>query len=245
MKNIPNEQENKIIEELFLAIFFNDVEKVIDFKNRYPELYAMKNHFQIDGCVDFDLINLTFFNKTIWKSDDWNEDIKPLVEKNRQRTEDMLVFWLSEFHFQNMQRKIEYNQYCDYFFCDDPNDPDANEEVILDPISYFLEKGFREIDLRLYNRVECFDFEKVTELLEQGAKSNVDFYEDEPDSSAFERVGTECAYLSTCHIIPEFKVFEEKGYKQDFDITEMFGRLIGLAAYEEMYYLLDKYLEEE
>ncbi|MBS1681043.1 MAG: hypothetical protein JST48_04970 [Bacteroidetes bacterium] len=65
--NITTETENKKLEELFLAVFFNDLEKVIEFKNRHPETYAKKNNFLIDDTVSFDLINLTFFNQTYGK----------------------------------------------------------------------------------------------------------------------------------------------------------------------------------
>ena len=239
----PTISENKEMEKLFLAIYFNDIEKVIDFKNQFPEIYAKKESFQIDRYTTFDLINLTFFNQKVWFDDDWSEEIMPLVKKNRLRTEQMLDFWRTEFGIQKMIREFEYNKYCDYFFCDDPNDPDDNEEVIIDPISYFLEKGFREIDLRLYNRVECFDFAEVKKLLEKGAKSNIDFYEDE-DSNAFSLIGGRCSFLATCFIIPEFKIFEEKEYHQDFDIKEMFGSLLGLAANQEMYDLLNAYKVE-
>jgi hypothetical protein len=167
----------------------------------------------------------------------------PLIEKIRQQTKQMLDFWDLEFGQPGYIQLIEYNKYWDYFYCDDPNDPDDNDEVICDPISYFIEQGFREIDVKLYNRVECFDFIEVKKLLEQGAKSNIDFYNDN-DSSVISRISCEVSYLATCHVIPEFKVFEEKGYKQNFDITEMFRNLLGLAAHQEMYNLLDKYYEE-
>jgi hypothetical protein len=167
----------------------------------------------------------------------------PLVRKNRQRTEKMLDFWSAESGCKNMKREIEYNQYCEYFYCADPNDPEANEEVILDPISDFLKKGFREIDLRLYNRISCFEFVETKRLLEQGAKLDVHFYEDDC-SSALSLVGDECSYLASCEVIPSFKRFEVKGYNQCFSITQMFRDLIGLAAFEDMYDLLEKYIEK-
>lgn len=244
LNNITVETENKKLEELFLAIYFNDVEKVIEFKNQFPGLYAKKDKFQIDENATFDLTNLTFFNQTIWFDEDWIDDIKPLVEKHRERTEKMLDFWRAELGRQKIHRNIEYNHYCDFFYCDDPNDPDDNAEIIVDPITYFIEKGFREIDLRLYNRVECFDFAEVENLLKQGAKTNIHFYED-GDSSAFSMVFGEVSFLATCQVIPEFEIFETKGYSQNFDIARMFGDLLGLAAHEEMYHLLNEYNKEE
>lgn len=240
MNDITTKSENKKMDELFLAIYFNDLEKVIEFKNQYPEIYAKKNIFQIESNVTFDLTNLTLFNQTIWFDNEWRKEIMPLIEKLRQRTERMLDFWRAELGEQISHRKIEYNRYNDFFYCQNIEDTD---EVILDPISFFLEKGFHEIDLKLYNRVACFDFKEVRNLLEQGAKFNIDFYED-GDSDALSGISIECSYLATSQVIPEFEVFEEKGYNQDFDIKSMFGDLLGMAANQEMYYLLVEYKDK-
>jgi len=249
LKKIPTETENEIMRDLFLAVYFNDLDKVVDFKVKYPEVYSKKDSFQLDsfwieGKKTFDLKNLTFFNQTIWKDDDWIEETMPLVRRNRQRTEKMLDFWSTEFGNKNIKREIEYNQYCEYFFCADPNDPEANEEVIFDPISDYLKKGFREIDLRLYNRISCFDFAETKRLLEQGAKLDVNFDEGDESSNALSLVGSECVVLASCEVIPAFKRFEVKGYNQCFSITQIFRDLLGLAAFEDMYDLLEKYIEK-
>lgn len=236
--------ENKKETELFLAIYFNDLEKVLEFKNQYPELYSKKGKFQIDENTIFDLTNLTLFNQTIWSDENWIDDKKPFVEKNRQQTEKMIDFWCSEFGSLKISRQIEYYHYCDFFYCGHQNDPLENEEIILDPIVNFIEKGFREVDLRLYKRVECFDFIEVENLLKQGAKTNIHFYDDE-SSSAFSRISEEVSFLATCQVIPEFELFETNGYNQNFDIVKMFGYLLGLAAHQEMYNLLNQYDEDE
>lgn len=237
LKDIFTETESKKLEDLFLAVYFNDIEKVIEFKKQNPELYAKKDKFPIDGKITFNLTELTFFNQTIWFDGDWIDSIKPLVDGQRQRTEKMLDFWRDELEQQEIHRQIEYNHFHEYFYCDDPSDFD---EIILEPISTYLEKGFKEIDLRLYNRVQCFDFPEVIKLLGQEAKANIHF-ENDGDSSAYRRISDEVSYLATCHVIPEFEVFEEKGYNQNFDIMKMFGDLLGLAAHIEMRELLDKY----
>lgn len=246
LNNIPTEAENKELKKLFLAIYFNDLEKVIEFKNKFPEIYAKRDKFliEIDETFEvFDLINLTFFNQVIWFEADWIDEIKPLVEKHRQRTNQMLDFWRAELGQQEIHRKIEYNQYYCFFACGDPND---FEEIILDTKSTYLKKGFREIDLNLYNRADCFDFVEVKKLLEQGAKCDVNFEEEDDDGCCtIGRISDECCYLSTCEVIPEFEEFEINGYNKDFNTTKMFRHLLGLAAHEEMYNLLDKYYEEE
>ena len=245
LKNIPTEVENKIMESLFLAIYFNDLEKVIEFKQSYPELYAKKDHFLLDGKLSFSLANLTFFNKVIWFEGNWREAMKPLVEKHKLRTEKMFNFWHHEYGQQLIHSQTEYNKYFEYFSCYDPNDPDSKEKIILDTITFFLAEGFREIDLKLYNRVAFFNFIEAKKLLEQGAMSNIYFYKGEDDSSAISGISVEISYLSTCEVIPEFEVFEEKGYKQTFRITRMFGDILGLAAHIEMYHLLVNYQNDQ
>ncbi|MFZ4545485.1 MAG: hypothetical protein ACOYOA_15635 [Saprospiraceae bacterium] len=245
LKDTPTRVENKTLEELFLAIYFNDLEKVIEFKNQYPGIYAKKDKFIIDENLTFDLTRLTDFNRIIWFDMVWIEDIKTFVEKNKQRTAEMLDFWRSELGPQDIQRNFEYNHYFEYFCCEDPNDYENKQSVILDPISFFLDKGFREIDLQLYNNIECFEFAEVKKLLEQDAKVNICFYESESDSSAISRIWGEISFLVTCQVIPQFEVFEIKGYNQSFNITRMFGDILGLAAHIEMHNLLDKYYEDE
>lgn len=241
LKSVPTETENKKLEELFLAVYFSDFEKVIEFKNQFPELYAFKDQFPIDENKTFVLTNLTFFNQTIWFDGDWKDDIKPLVENYRQRTEKMIAFWRAELGLQEIHRQIEYNHYHEFFYCDDPND---YGEIIIDPISVCLERGFREIDLKLYNRAQCFDFLEVKKLLEQGAKSDIHF-ENDGNSSSFSRISEEASFLASCEVIPAFQIFETKGYNQNFDIRKMFGDILGLAAHEEMYHLLKKFDKEE
>ena len=241
------ESENRIFDELFIAIYFNNLEKVIEIKEKYPEIYYKKENYKIEGKKIFDLKNLTFFNQSIWKGDDWKDEIIPFIKKNREKTEKMLEFWKTETGNENIKREMEYNQYCEYFYCHDPNDPEENEKVIIDTISYFMEKGFREIDLKLYNRVACFDFTETKILLEKGAKLNVKFYPDECDSDTMSHIGDECSYLATCKVIPSFQLYEKNercDYYNMGNLTELFMDLIGLAAFEDMYYLLEKYIKE-
>lgn len=231
------EKYNKTLEQLFLAIYFNDIDKVKAFKSQFPDIYTKKNRFQIDDTTVFDLTKLTLFNQIIWFDPDWKDEIVPLVERNRNNADRMRKFWQSEFINIESGNHFEYHQFKDYFFCEDIGDI---QSVMLDPMPYFINKGYREVDLKLYNRVDSFDFDAVRELLEKGARPNIHFHDD-GDSSAICRIAEECSFLINCRIIPEFEVFEIKGYDQDFDIKEMFGGLLGLAAHETMYDLLKKY----
>ena len=42
--DMPIDIENKELEELFLAVYFNDLEKVIELKNQFPELFSKKDN---------------------------------------------------------------------------------------------------------------------------------------------------------------------------------------------------------
>lgn len=238
MHNTFEENYKKGLEQLFLAIYFNDIDKVKAFKSQFPEIYANKHRFPLDDNTVFDLTKLTLFNRIIWFSPDWKDEIIQWLERNRYRTEQMLQFWESELISIGSGDHFPYHQFNDYFLCEDMED---FQTVILDPMSYFTERGFREIDLKLYNRIDCFDFVAVRELLEQGANPDIHFYDD-GDSSAISRIDEECSFLINCRIIPEFEVFEMKGYDQDFDIKGMFGDLLGSAAHELMYDLIKKHI---
>jgi hypothetical protein len=245
MKEQLNEKltdsENKILDELFIAIYFNNLEKVIEIKRKYPEIYSKKENFKIDDEKSFDLMNLTFFNQSIWEKDDWRDGIMPFVKRNRVKTEKMLEFWRNETGNKNIQRVIEYNQYFEYFYCGDPED---SETVFVYTMTYYLEKGFREIDLKLSNRVVCFDFAETKILLENGAKLDIKFDEDDFYSDTISHISDECSCLASCDIVPSFEMYEKNGKWNDKNITELFRDLIGLAAFEDMNYFLEKYIEK-
>ena len=249
MSKIPNEEENSKLYELFVAVYFNDLEKVIDFKNRNPELYAMKDRFQIRGYDDtihsFDLMNLTFFNQVIWREDSWNDSVSVLIKTLRTKTEKMLDFWRTELGKHDVIRTIEYNQYWSCFWCTDP--VETYEEWI-DGEEKYMTKDLKEIDLMLMYQSERFDFSETRKLLELGANPNALFYKDEDDSTALRRIGDECSYLGSCEVLPEFKAYEERRffpYMNKKNIKNLLDDLIGLSAHEEMYDLLKPYSNKE
>ena len=235
------DDENKKMEDLFLAIYFNDVEKVIEFKNQYPEIYAKKDSFQIDHYTTFNLINLTFFNQVVWGANDWTEEAMPFAKKINQKTEQMLDFWRAEFGNKEIKRDIEYSQYSDYFYFYCDFFTDTYEEWLKEE-QEDMRQNIREIDIKLMYQVGRFNFAETKKLLEQGAKSDVDLYDDD-FSSAISHFGNERELFARTFVCPEFKRFEQKGYNQKFDIVEMFSELLGFAAHEEMYLFLEAYKE--
>ncbi|MFV0553936.1 MAG: hypothetical protein ACK5LR_04445 [Mangrovibacterium sp.] len=227
------------LENLFIAIFFNDVDRLCEIKQQYPKIYARKNDYPIDEYCKIDLTNLTLLNHRFWFSEGWSEKSMPLVERNRVCVNQLLDFWQAEGEGRILDRKLEYNSYYEYFYCNDPDDPESFEFAFWEPIDYYLKKGFREIDLRLYSRAQCFDFDEVETLLKNGANPNVCF-EDEDDDIC-NRIYREISYLLSCRLMPEFNLFDKEGSDQEsnYDERELFGDLLGLVAHEEMAALLN------
>ena len=222
----------KLREEFFIAVYYNDVEKVRSF------IYdrSMKHKFNL-GEYSVDLMNLTFFNRTIWYSTGWDDKIKPFIEENRHKTKRMLDYWQEEFGCQKIQRTCEYNQYWHGFYCEDPN---VTDEISGKPFQYYLSEGFREIDLMLYNRAECFDFVETKKLLKRGANHKARIFD---DGGILTRISHECSFLES-QIVPDFQNFNKNGYKHRSCIGGMFEELLGLAAHQDMYDLLAPYSKE-
>lgn len=103
---------------------------------------------------------------------------------------------------------------------------------------YIYKNGFQELNFKLYNRAQCFEFEAVKKLLELGANNDIHF-ENDGDSSTLSRILGETSFLATYEVISEFEKFEKFGYNQNFEIQRMFSSLLGLAAHQEMSDLID------
>ncbi len=240
---IIDTNENKDLDTLFLAIYFNDVEAVKAFKQANPIAYANRHQYVVTGYIINATINLeylTYFNQVIWGDDNWDKETLEKIKMYRKRVADMVAFWKTENGIENTFIKSQYNQYYEFFYCNDPNDKQMNNTVIDEPIETYLKAGFDEIDLQLYSKMERFDFEQVEYYLQQGAKVDIAFDGDEL-SSASARIGIELSYLTSCSMLGKFNGFERKKYKQQFDIAGMFGDLLGLAAHQEMENLFNKY----
>lgn len=228
---------NKDLQELFVAFYFNDIDRILEIKNQKPDVFDKKSFFPINECTHFDLMNLTVFNKIIWFDNDWSAETIPLVLKQRDKTTQVLDFWKQELKQDNICKNIEYNHYFEYFYCEDPED---NTPSIAEDILDSQREKFREIDIQLYDKVIRFDFRKVEVLLNLGANSGVDF-DNGGNDTAFLRIYSGVSFLATSQVIPEFKHFEKHGYLQCFNTVEMFRYIIGLAAHQEMLNLLLKY----
>ena len=160
----------------------------------------------------------------------------------------MFEFW-KEYYGVDRFPRIEYRTYSDdNFFC--AWDDETDEDLLFHPKVEFLALGKREIDLDLYCAVERFQFDRVEELLKQGANPGAEIYDglnegDVPfDSwSAIDRIDGEVCFL--CCETMDF-VRQLLGKQAHWFIGEMlFQNLMSLAAHSEMSELLKKYEKTE
>jgi hypothetical protein len=234
-------QENKQLAELFLHIYFNDWEAVTQFKTEYPNIFANKSNFLIDGKTPFNLIYLTHFNVIIWNDDEWRQEAMPFVLDMRNKTQSMIAFWQAEGEWEQLP-KFQYNYYHEYFVCANPDDLEERFEIVTTPLAEVIKKGFREIDATLFASVQCFDFDDAEHLLKLGAKSNIAF--ETSEDTTISLVLTAISYHATCRVIPTFK-YENKQTLidtiTDSEVQGLLEDLLALAANTEMYYLLKRY----
>lgn len=231
----PEPFEQKKWEELFLAIYFNDLDRVQDFKIQNPDLYSKKSEFKLESGKVLDLVQLTLLNQIIWFQYRWRDELD-FLERLRKNTERMKQFWYEEGETVSLSKAIQFNEYQEHFYCFDPLNP-----TIIDNKSHeaWARIFTRKVDFDLYNRILCFDFESVESLLKLGARFDIHRYKD-GYSSAYDEIDQEHLILSL-DVFGDFRWFEEEGYLGDFDPSEMFGNLVGLAAYSRMLNLLNRY----
>lgn len=157
----------------------------------------------------------------------------PFVESQRENIDLLLQFWHERFNV-DTDEIIDYKKYEEYFFCF--SDDETAEDVFLDPIQKFLDNGCLKIDLDLFEAVEKFQFDKVRNLLLQGANPNANLLPiDDKNSDDYfnclDRIGTECGYLCTCQIFP---IIKNDVWCSNYALdAQNIGDLIGWATHED------------
>ena len=163
--------------------------------------------------------------------DEWKEEYKPTLKKRKEENDKFKSFFAG---LGLDMTGIPFSDYWYAFYCDDPKD---TVEDCLDMTEEELKKkGFRGIDIELACCVNKFQFDRVEELLEQGAdpiKNRTD-EEDEYDDCVT-RIYREVQFL---YSEMTDKMLGKEGLEHfERDLEELFG----LAAHEKMDHLLDKY----
>ena len=131
---------------------------------------------------------------------------------------------------------IPFSDYWNVFYCDNP---DATvEDCLCTTEDELKKKGFRDIDIELACCVYKFQFERVEQLLEQGADPIKDWSEDE-NLTCVTIIYNEDQLLYT-------EMTEKMLGREDLDDFEPdLCDLFSLAAYEKMSHLLDKYYNHD
>lgn len=197
----------------------------------------------------FPLHYISLCHEVMWREvDEWND--KEMAKINKDKACAMVEFW-REYYVVRDFVSIDYRKYYEDFYCADPDETD--EDILWAPKSKFIEAGSREIDVDLYCAVCRFDFERTHQLLDMGANPNIDLYE-KPESEleewekhdgchALNKIGAEESYLihETLWLLQEAKTdMVKRGWIDRGTISN----ILGIAAYSEMYRLLDMYVEK-
>ena len=184
--------------------------------------------------VKFPLHHITMcWGVILSKYDNYLEEYKEIVYRKKLRNDRIKEYFMKTYGFE--MDNVPYSNYSDCYFCSYPED--TVEDIIDESESDLIENGFSKKDIDLYCSVCKMGFETTKRLLEEGANPETAF-EDDVDN-CWDRVCAERAFLS--------KEFDNKIIEDDitpFD-TDDVENLIGYAAYESMYSLLEPFVKDE
>ena len=232
-------------EQLMLAAYICDVEKVKQLVGMHEFDYSF---FEDIGYYEhpFPLYYFTILAKKVFYDDGYKETVMPLIMQLRHNCEELTEFWKEKFDIDIDNTSIDFRAFSYYFYCT----PDG--ETFLEDFNEFEHIHAKQIDYDLFEAAAHFDYDKVKELLAQGANPDFDFYtpsdiikqgtkEEWIDSSnIMSRIGDECSFLCSCQVLQLLKSYynDNKEFRLDErDISDY----IGWAAHEEMYRLLEPY----
>ncbi|MBQ5925730.1 MAG: hypothetical protein IIX03_03370, partial [Paludibacteraceae bacterium] len=166
----------------------------------------------------------------------------------RRNCELLTIFWKNKFDIDIEQITIDYHQFKAYFYS-----REDDEQYLKDFVEYAHIQACR-IDYDLFEEAVKFRFDKVIDLLEQGADPGFEFYtqSDIRDAgtknewidkiSAFERISGENGYLCTCRVMPIYEAYYLKHHKVHINDVQDIGELIGMVAHNEMERLFNSYI---
>lgn len=168
-----------------------------------------------------------------WKGNKHESEVQSLLRKNQG----VMSFWKDDMHF--AVEEINFQRYTDVFFADDPMD--SYEEQCR---GEYIRKGYKPIDVDLWIAVNKFDYKEVERLLKVGADPEVKDRDDE--RNCLDRISAECAYLDACtDVFYLMFEYERTGNVPNQIDKETLYDLIGFAAHEKMYALMQPYFKNE
>ena len=208
----------------------------LDF-NRFKVLYE-QGDFDIGMCQDSDDLPYPLHFITIcWGIifgyiEEWKDEYKPMLKKRKEENDKFKSFFETECGLD--MSSIPFSDYWYCFYCEEP---DVDVEGCLGYTVEDLHKvGLRDCDIELAMEVEKFHFDKVEELLKQGADPLANRTDEGGEyDDCVTRIYNEVQFL--------YSEFEGKvlGKKKLNDVGRDLECLFGLAAHEKMDHLLDKY----
>ena len=187
---------------------------------------------QLVSRVRFPLHYITIcWDAILSKYDEYAEEFKEAVYYKKLQNDRIKDYFEKTYNLQ--LDKMPYANYHDYFYCSDPDE--TIEDIVWESEDVLLEKGYSKEDIDLYCSVHKMDFENVKRLLENGANPETTFSDD--TDSCWEHTCAESAFLSA-----EFDKKIVGKWVPPFDKEDV-ENLIGYAAYESMYSLLEPFVK--
>lgn len=220
---------NKLIEELSLAMIALEPYKVLSLLvnnefNAYIEYDAengilfMPKHPIITIPIAWDWF---IGDYSLWKVPERGEDLKKRNDKIKEIISSRLDFNYDEVKIEDLPN-FEYLQLGeDYYY------PEDRRELV--------QNGIREIDIDLYNAARRFDFDKVKELLDEGADPNVEIERSSILLDLTVRSSSELCDLEYHFLDNPVNKYSDRDIVQSF----IFG-----ACYERMWKFINEIIEK-
>lgn len=169
------------------------------------------------------------------------DSVMPWIVEQRKNTVRMLDIWKAKLGI-DADRPVNYHKYKSSFYSDE-DDADYEDVFCFDKLQDFLDNGCKKIDVDLYMAVNKFQYDKVRELILQGANPDANLVPvggDESDPyNCRSRVGDESAYLS-CEVLP-LLTDKYHGWVINYPVNAtQVENVIGYAAHEVMWDVMMK-----
>lgn len=221
------------------ALFYNDYDravKLLESEQFTPDLLIDTGDFK-----EFNLEMPIYFITQLWNEmlpGDWGIS-QEAVDKKKPNLQKISNYFETVHHI-DMSQEIDMMKYRGAI--PDVNTDDEQESIfdLFEPKESWFAKGFREIDIDLYNRAIRFDFDAVEKLLIQGANDSVAI--EEPDDTVYKFMRDD---LSARDWWQSKTLFPHPDYDQrKFFIMDVQCMLESAAKYR-MVKLLDKYYKPD
>ena len=216
------------------AVLQLDADKFFRLIEEKPIASFLLKDTQLLPEVKFPLHYITMcWDVLLSKYDEYSEEYKAIVYHKKLQNDRIKEHFIKTYGFE--MNNVPYANYSDFYFCSYPEE--TVEDIIDESESDLIKKGFSKKDIDLYCSVCKMDYETTKRLLEEGANPETSFVDDV--DNCWDRVCVESAFLSTQF---DKKIIANEVTPFDTDDVE---NLIGYAAYETMYSLLEPYIEKD